>query len=61
MRLEIGPVSVPENMSSGGCWKDKRHVVSMNTGRVSELSAEFAVTCKGKLVFWSSRCPIHRK
>jgi hypothetical protein len=38
--LEVGPVSAPEVGAIRGWWcKDERHVVSMSTGRGSELSA----------------------
>jgi len=36
---------------SGGCWKDERHVVSMNTGRLPELSAEHEVKYNGDVMF----------
>jgi hypothetical protein len=35
----------------GGCWKEERHVVSMSTGRWSELSAEHEVRYYGYVSF----------
>ena len=46
---------------SGGCWKDERHIVSMSTGRWSELSAEQEVRCTGdeiSLVITMSRTSV---
>jgi len=34
---------------SGGCWKDERHVVSVSTGRLFELSVEHEVRYTGDL------------
>ena len=36
---------------SSGFWKDERHVVSMSTGRWSELSAEHEVKYTGDVRF----------
>ena len=41
--LEVGPVSEPEIKTIRWVLKDKRHAVTMCTGRWSELSAEHEV------------------
>jgi len=45
---------------SGGWWKDKRHAVSMSTGRWSELSAQHEVRYTWNGTPSSLRCPRRR-